>query len=493
MFQFANKNTQASTLTHLRGAHTLQAVTQVKTLKHVENVQKNIFELFRAHKKINDIVHNTQKEIYQHLSKSDLETKFRVSQVIDDNQLYSSIITLLNGDFVIAWASNVDDGTHAICAQMYNADGSNKGEPIQVNAFTISDYQWHNPSIAALMDGGFVVSWSNKGPNYSTDYSVYVQRYNATGSPIGTQTQVNTHTAMDQDYTSIAALADGGFVVSWTSDAQDGSGAGIAAQRYDVNGNKNGTEIPVNTETNNHQFESSVAALADGGFVVIWANFQNDFTGGIKGQQFNADGSKRNAEFQINDYSANSTFAPFSPRIKSLPEGGFVACWYNMGFDSAGYGHAYGIDAQIYTSGGSKRGPVLQESTSAWDPSISVLSDGGFVIGWSSDRGLMGQMFQVDGSKKGSMFQISTSGSLPSITGANNGGIVAVWSNRDSSSNKIYGQRVDANGKKVVFCLPGACLAITPTPRATPHPTFLPTPNPTYVDSTEYEVNTYFS
>jgi Ca2+-binding RTX toxin-like protein len=38
-------------------------------------------------------------------------------------------------------------------------------------------------------------------------------------------------------------LHDGGFVVSWTSDGQDGSGYGIYAQRYDANGDPAGLKL----------------------------------------------------------------------------------------------------------------------------------------------------------------------------------------------------------------------------------------------------------
>ena len=57
----------------------------------------------------------------------------------------------------------------------------------------------------------------------------------------------------------MAALADGGFVVTWTSDGQDGSGYGIYGQRYAADGTAVGSEFRVNqitaTESN---FKSAV-------------------------------------------------------------------------------------------------------------------------------------------------------------------------------------------------------------------------------------------
>jgi hypothetical protein len=49
----------------------------------------------------------------------------------------------------------------------------------------------------------------------------------------GDEFRVNTTTASEQRYSSVATLADGEFVITRTS---DGPNPGIYAQRYDANG-----------------------------------------------------------------------------------------------------------------------------------------------------------------------------------------------------------------------------------------------------------------
>src|SRR5688500_14679047 len=95
-------------------------------------------------------------------------------------------------------------------------------------------------------------------------------------APAGGETPVNIYTAADQRQPSAAALAGGGFVVTWTSDDQDGSGAGVYAQRYDSDGIAHGGETRVNTPTANGQDRPSVAALAGGGYVVTWTSDGQD-------------------------------------------------------------------------------------------------------------------------------------------------------------------------------------------------------------------------
>ena len=62
-------------------------------------------------------------------------------------------------------------------------------------------------------------------------------------APLVNEFQVNSTTLSDQQRPSITGLTDGGYVVSWMSLGQDGSGWGIYAQRYNANGNALGLDL----------------------------------------------------------------------------------------------------------------------------------------------------------------------------------------------------------------------------------------------------------
>ena len=74
----------------------------------------------------------------------------------------------------------------------------------------------------------------------------------------------------------MAATADGGFVVTLTDDAADGSSTSVQAQRFDSSGVEVGSQFQVNTSTANWQDESTVAGLTGGGFVVAWRGWNQD-------------------------------------------------------------------------------------------------------------------------------------------------------------------------------------------------------------------------
>jgi hypothetical protein len=136
-----------------------------------------------------------------------------------------------------------------------------------VNTWTTGSQRF--PSIASLSNGGFVVVWDSWGQDGS-GWGVYGQRFDANGNKVGSEFQVNTWTTNNQGIPSIASLSNGGFVVVWQSDGQDGSGWGVYGQRFDSNGNKVGSEFQVNTWTTDDQLEPSITSLPNGGFVVVW-------------------------------------------------------------------------------------------------------------------------------------------------------------------------------------------------------------------------------
>jgi hypothetical protein len=119
-------------------------------------------------------------------------------------------------------------------------------------------------AVAELGDGGYIVTWSSPDGD---GHGIYTQRHDAAGNAVGGQTRINTTTTGNQHSPVIAGLADGGYVVAWTSwvDGDD-----IYTQRYDAAGAAVGGEIRVNTTTSGHQSTPMVEALADGGYVVRW-------------------------------------------------------------------------------------------------------------------------------------------------------------------------------------------------------------------------------
>jgi Ca2+-binding RTX toxin-like protein len=85
-------------------------------------------------------------------------------------------------------------------------------------------------------DGDFVVTWSSYGQDGDV-YGIYGQRYSAAGVAQGGEFKVNSTTSDYQQFSTVAMDSDGDFVVTWTSNGQDGSESGVYAQRYGITPN----------------------------------------------------------------------------------------------------------------------------------------------------------------------------------------------------------------------------------------------------------------
>jgi hypothetical protein len=105
---------------------------------------------------------------------------------------------------------------------------------------------------------------------------VFGQRYASSGTPLGSEFQINTYTTGYQISPAVASDAAGNFVVAWQSRFQDGSAYGVFGQRYASSGAPLGPEFRVNTYTTLEQAHPSVAADASGNFVVAWESYQQD-------------------------------------------------------------------------------------------------------------------------------------------------------------------------------------------------------------------------
>jgi hypothetical protein len=223
---------------------------------------------------------------YDDTSGAPLGPEFRVNTYTTNGQYYPSVAADGSGNFAVVWVSDSQDGSGGgVFGQRYASSGVPLGGEFRVNTYTTSGQ--YEPSVAADLSGNFVVVWAGQGQDGS-GRGIFGQRYASTGAPLGGEFRVNTFTTNDQDRPSVAADSAGNFVVTWSTDTQDGSGLGVFGQRYASSGAPLGPEFLVNTYTTNGQFNPSVAADALGNFKVVWTSQTQDGSGlGVFGQRYN--------------------------------------------------------------------------------------------------------------------------------------------------------------------------------------------------------------
>ena len=373
-------------------------------------------------------------------------TEVEVNSYTEKDQYTPSIAGINNGGFITVWASEDQDGSGmGIYGQRYSDNGYPEGDDFRIN--TETDSGQYQPVVVGLDDGGFAVVWTSSNQDGSGN-GVFGQRFNESGEKEGVEFQINTGTFNHQHTPSLASLGDKGFVVTWSSQYQDGSGYGVYGQRFDLEGEKLGDEFLVNTETSADQFEPTLAALADGAFVISWTSENQDGSKwGVFAQRFDSEGAASGDEFQVNTYTADNQHAPC---LASLSDGGFVTVWTSYEQDGSGYG-VYG---QRYDAEGVVVGDEFQINTYTQadqnEPQVIGLLDGGFAVSWTSQNqdgdgfGVYCQRYDAAGETVDAEFLVNTFTASDqhdsALTILNDGGFAATWSSnhQDGSGWGIF-------------------------------------------------------
>jgi Ca2+-binding RTX toxin-like protein len=278
-------------------------------------------------------------------SAAKLGGELALSSGISTNHGDSQVAALANGAFAVSYTrttstNNVIDSD--VVVQAFDSAGAATGAVTVISASSTGNQ--NSSALAALPGGGFVATWNDTNSSAAGDSSgqgVKAQFFDSAGAKVGGEFLVNTVTAGSQYQPSVAALASGGFVITWahlSSVVGDPNGNDVKAQIYTAAGVRVGGEFTVNTVTVAHQVNPVVAALTDGGFVIGWRDVSGD-DDDIKAQVFDSSGTRQGGEFRLNTDTEGFQTAPV---LAGLAAGGFVAAW--NGADSSGSG----VRAQIF-------------------------------------------------------------------------------------------------------------------------------------------------
>ena len=164
-------------------------------------------------------------------------TDLVVSTFTNNFQINPAVTTLNNSNVVVVWASFDQAGSTSlqdVYAKILSPTGQTISNEFLVNQFT--SYNQRTPAVAALKNGGFVVTWvseqertvaPNLGANTASpspgdlvvpSVDIYARLYASNGAPKGNEFLVNTDSNPCAN-PAVAAASDGGFMVAW--DAHD--------------------------------------------------------------------------------------------------------------------------------------------------------------------------------------------------------------------------------------------------------------------------------
>jgi hypothetical protein len=302
------------------------------------------------------------------------------------SQADGQIVALKDGGYVVVWSD--DSGTYnsygiAVVGQRYDSAGDKVGGEVHLTSgFPGNSFA---PSVTLLGEGTLAVAFVN---DFNGSNDVYVRIFKPSLT-IGRTDFIDTGATQTLD-PSITALADGGYAVSYTVD-----GAQIAGRIVSISGFQ-GPQFGVSGQTH-----SELATLSNGNFVVV---HQGDSsinlevltpTGGAAGfADVSLDGS--------------------DPNVAALRDGGYVVVWTDPASSSGD------IRTSIYSNDNVLIANQLLVNTSTAgaqnEASVVGLADGGFLVTWENDPAgivlgrmsdrVLAQRFDAVGNKIGDEFTV---------------------------------------------------------------------------------------
>ena len=334
--------------------------------------------------------------------------EFLINTTTAGDQDQPSVAGFRGTQFVVVWA---DRGTQNIRGQLLGVNGAPTSTEFLVN-FPGTPGTKRQLPIVIETNPGFAVAWIEQLPGGRPQVKLRTFDQDSLSGP---ESQVSSAEVEPLIRPAMARLTDGGFALVWADLRQDQR---IRAQRFDIDGNKNGPEFRANTTAGLHRYPMA-AGLTNGNLMIGWrARLAGPLL--VHLQLFGASAPVGGEQTTTLDVTETA--------MASLDTGRFVIAHVRSALD----GEA-GFDTTIaqlntFEASGVFVSRVAATSTpriqSSW-PSLAPLPGGRVLLGWTqlnvdspaagtnvearlfSAKGAVGKVVQVNTSKGGQRFSLA--------------------------------------------------------------------------------------
>lgn len=383
----------------------------------------------------------------------------QVNTTTAGSQFAAAVAGEPGGPYLVAWQStDQDGGGSGIYARLFDATGSALGGVIHVSQTTAGDQI--SPAIAWSPSGTFLVAWASNGQDGS-GYGIYARRLLAsTGEPQGPEFQVHVTTAGSQLAPRVAAHG-AGFYVVWSGIGASGDSNDIYGRGFAPSGAGPGAitgEVRLNGSVSGNQVQPAIAS-AGSGLVVVWASA--DATGGtgtdtsgfgVVARRFDGALAALSPDIPVPEITI---YDQSSPAVAGFASGGFAVAWQRGLQELGGTIGPQPVIALRRFAGNSPSGPELQlhndVSLRHELPAIVADADEAVTVAWqehnlaSSDKQVVASRYDSADDPLFVGFPLSSTSAGdqigPALSGTSR--LLAAWASfgQDGSSFGVFSRR----------------------------------------------------
>lgn len=232
------------------------------------------------------------------------------------NEYNPDVTATPDGGFVLTYSYSSSESDQLF--RRFDADGNYAGQQNYVVNDAAGGTYYSDFEVVYRPDGSSVVTYRRDN---ASDEDLMYRTINADGT-VGSEVQVrydqdpSGSNQGDPDNPTSAVLTDGRVIVAFVEEDSNVYGAEYAIINTNGTVLMRGNVAPATTRAD----DVDVAALPDGGWVITWREGTT-----LKGQIYNADQSKRGSVLDL----ATDTDGKYNARVVDLLDGGFALTWIN--------------------------------------------------------------------------------------------------------------------------------------------------------------------
>ncbi len=321
----------------------------------------------------------------------------------------------------------------------FRANVTTAGSQVMAAGFT-------GKSIAALADGTFVIAWTDTqfqqipGETTSLSPDVFARHFDADGNALGGQVRLNANAAGAQSTVGLAALKGGTFAAVW-----DNGDHALVTQVFDAQG----VAVSSAHTLTGRIMPGAMAGLEDGGYVIASRRDGVVFDGAL--QRFDAAGQPVGGEVLTGLITSDES-------VTGLSDGDFLLASTQSDFSHG----VFSVVLNRFDSSGIARGETL--SIDGTDPSATALPNGAFLLTWTPTgaqaNSIAGQIYNSANAPVGERLVIATGNTGETIHSSSaaalpDGQFVVSWASDSQSAQfglvtQVFSRAFDSSGAALV-------------------------------------------